>query len=365
MSVTMFGWLTAAMRRAGRLHPPVYGQFAAWVVLVIAGYTQLLAAHATFVGVTLDGTVLTPTAKDHVYPTFVPLAGAQRYEPVTLLSHLPFELLHAQWLYVGCLAAYFVFGTLWLLQLGLRWAPPLAALFYTITLSLFWEHAALIAEWWNIVNIVLIIFAAWYSMYAREITAALRAGEFWQRPLFPAWVHGLCIFVVAWFFTQAGWRKFAVSGWDWTDGTSLQLSIHWARAKFGPTPFAALQELLMSQRPLAQALATTTLLLECSALVGALPLLFPRLLPLRWLYGLGLSGFFFGVFTLFGSWYFESLFVMVALFMWPFDRWIPRWVAARAQRRRPVRVALDDSALGRLKRGLISRFDFSGRYQLK
>jgi len=210
----------------------------------------------------------------------------------------------------------------------------------------------------------MLILAAWYFFHGDAISRALRAGTFWRTSLFPAWVHWLCIFAVAWFFTQAGWRKLLLSGWDWTDGTSLQLSVHWARFKFGPTPFVAIQELLMQNRSLAHLLNVAKISIESTAFLSLVPLLFPRLIALRWLYGLALVGFSMGVVTMFGTWYFESLFLMAAIILWPFDRWVPRFVNAHA-RREKVRLVTGDSPWGHLKRALIIRFDITGRYELE
>lgn len=351
-------------RRASALHLPTYGQWTLWVTLCVAGYTQLLVAHAMFVGVEFEGVVYTPTAVDHVYPTAVPLAGVERYRSISLLSFLPSEILHSPTLYTLGLAGYFLCATLWALQIWPRWSAPLAAGLYTATMALFWERGSFIAEWWNTVNVIVLIFAAWYFFHGHAISRALRAGTFWRTPLFPAWVHWLCMFAVAWFFTQAGWRKLLVSGWDWTDGTSLQLSVHWAQFKFGPTPFVAIQELVMQNRSLAHLLNVATIVIESTAFLSLVPLLFPRLIAVRWLYGLALVGFFLGVTTMFGTWYFESLFFMAAIILWPFDRWVPRLAEAFA-RREKVRVVTAASAWGRIKRALISRFDIAGRYELE
>lgn len=356
-------WLKDAERRATQLHLPIYGQWAVWVTLFVASYTQALVAHAMFVGVTADGVVMTPTAADHLYPTSIVLAGAQRHRYVSLLSLLPLDVLHNPWLYVVCLAGYFVCATLWSLQVWPRWSPPLTAALYTATMSMFWERSALIAEWWSTVNVVLIILAAWYWFYGHEIARALRSGTFWRTALFPAWVHGLCIFALAWFFSQAGWRKLLLSGWDWTDGTTLQLSVHWARFKFGPTTFPTIQDLVLQDHAFAGALNTVSVVLESTALLCLLPMLFPRLIAIRWIYGFALTGFFFGVTVLFGTWYFESLFTMVAVVLWPFDRWLPR-VASALARREKIRLSIAETRWGRVKRALIHRFDVAGRYEL-
>jgi hypothetical protein len=358
-------WLRDAGRRACQRQLPLYGQCATWVALTVASYTQLLAAHAMFIGVEFDGKVMTPAARDHIYPTAIALLEPERHQWISLLSFLPFDVLFAPGLYATCLSAYFVFATLWALQIWPRWSPLLAALFYTLAMSLFWENAALIAEWWSTVNVILIVLAAWYWFYADAIEGSLRAGTFWKTPLFPQWAHELCVFAIVWFFTQAGWRKLLNSGLAWTDGVALQLNVHWAMSKFGPTSLATLQELLLRDRSLAGALASVSLAIECTAFFALLPVLFPRLVAVRWAYGVALCGFFVGVTALFGTWYFEALFAMVVLFLWPFERWLPRWVAALSRRGQPVYVAVDDSAWGRIKRGLITRFDLIGRYKLE
>lgn len=90
---------------------------------------------------------------------------------------------------------------------------------------------------------------------------------------------------------------------------------------------------------------------------------FPRLVAIRWVYGFALTGFFVGITVLFGTWYFESLFTMVAVVLWPFDRWLPRLAGALA-RREKVRISIGETPWGRVKRALIHRFDVAGRYEL-
>lgn len=310
-------------RHSTQLHPPKFGQRALWIVLLLASYSHLCVLHVLLFEIIVDGELVIAPALEHVYPTAVPLVQPERYQSISLLSLLPFGISQAPALYFASLCVYFVCAGLWLLHVKTRWTAPLTALLYTLTMSLFWERSAILLEVWAVLNLVLIVFAAWHWFYGDAIARARRAGEFWTRPLFPQWVHDLSVFALAWFFSQAGWRKLAVSGWQWADGTSLQITVHWARARFGPSLVPAAQELVITgHRGVAEFLAGSTLVLESAALLGAVPILFPRLIALRWAYGLVMCGFMLGVFTLFGSWYFEALFALIVLFMLPVDRWL-------------------------------------------
>ena len=263
----------------------------------------------------------------HIYNFKVPLASPERHRAISFISFLPFSVLHWQPLYWTCVAAFYAAATLWFFRLWCRWTAPIAAFLYTFCLSLFWEHGGAVAEWWNPVATSLIIMAGWQCIYATEIRDALRAGEFWQRPLFPVWVHELNVFSLAWFFFQTGWGKLTTSGLAWVDGTSLQLHVHRFRLDFGE-PQNFMHHLILSHRLTASLFSAGVLLLECSAILAVLPLFFPRFRWVRHLIGLGITLFMLGIFLLFGLWAFESLFALALLFLWPFDRWIPRWMQA-------------------------------------
>lgn len=310
---------SAWLRRAGRLSTPQYGQTALVVVLIAAAHSLYIAGVAYAAEIYRNGVL-------HIYPFAVPESEPQRHAFVTFLSFLPFELLHEPALFWASIAGFGVCSVLWTLRRFCRWIGILTAFFYTVALSLFWEHAAAIAEWWNCLAIVLIVFAGWYFFYGREIGAASRTASFWRTRLFPQWVHDLCVLAVAGFFFVAGVAKLRIAGLEWADGTVLQLNIHKFRLERGE-PAGFVHDLLLGDRRLATLASASVLAFENATILAVLSIPFPKLWPVRALVGFAAAGFLSGVFVLFGLWNFESMLVLVIVFLWPLDRWFERRVA--------------------------------------
>lgn len=306
--------MTKPAARLGRLERPLYGQVALWVVLAVAVYSLRQVARAYEVEVHPAGQGV------HVYPFGIPLESEpERHRWISLLSFLPFRVLHSPAVFWTCVVGFHVSAALWAFRRLCRLSAAATASFYTASLSLFWEHGAAVAEWWNPVAVSLVVFAGWYALYGREIREASRSGEFWRRRLFPVWVRELAVFNVAWFFFLTGAGKLLVSGPGWTSGTNLQLAVHRFRIEWH-RPLNALHGMVLSDRDTATAMATAVLVVECGAILAVVPTFAPRLWPVRFAVGILLSGFLVGVFFLFGTWYFESLLVLVIVFLFPFDR---------------------------------------------
>ena len=252
--------LRFAIDRAGRFEEPHFGQFALWVILAAGAYalSQISAAHGELHG----------GPQPLIYAFYLPIDEPVRHTWISFLSFLPFRILHAPEFFRASVVGYHVAAAAWFLQLGGRWAGVAAAVFYTAALSLFWEHGAAVAEWWNLVGVMLILFAGWYWLLRSRIRQALRAGEFWRRQLFPLWTRDLAVFSVAWFFFQAGASKLLISGPSWADGTNLQLAVHRFVLEWNElvTPFVLF---ILRNRDYATWLSAGVLLLECSALLAA------------------------------------------------------------------------------------------------
>jgi hypothetical protein len=349
--------LREALSRASRLDEPHFGQFALWVLLA-AGVYALSQVSEAYQGLHYGNRV-------SIYPFPIPMAEPERHAWISFISFLPFRVLHSPGLFQTCVIGFHVSAALWFSQLFCRWSAVATAVFYTVAVSLFWEHGAAIAEWWNLVSIALIIFAGWYWHYGNEIRDALRAGEFWRRELFPRWTRHLAVFSVAWFFFLTGVSKITLSGLSWVDGTNLQLAVHRFRIEWNE-PLNFFHGWILPHRETASLFSSGVMLLECSAILAVLPLLFPRLRFVRYLIGLGLAGFLCGVFVVFGRWNFETTLVLVILFLWPFDRWVPAAVRGVRQKwGREIPLTTRAGAWGRFQRALIARVDVFGRIRFQ
>ena len=152
-----------------------------------------------------------------------------------------------------------------------------------------------------------------------------------------------------------------MSGLSWVDGTNLQLAVHRFRIEWNE-PLNFFHGLILPNKTAATLFSSGVMLLECSAILAVLPMLFPRLRFVRYLIGLGLAGFLFGVFVVFGRWNFETPFILVILFLWPFDRWVPAAVhGVRRRWGRGVSRPIRSGVWGRLQRALVARVDVFGR----
>lgn len=279
-----FDWL-------GERSRPLYGQVLLWILLA-------------------NGVALAYWFEMNRLP---PPPGAVRTGPATVFSFLPDELLANWTLFRICGVLYLLGALLWAGQLLLPWSSWLAALSLTATIGLYMENTIQATHVGHLTNLLLLVLALWYQCYHRDIAAARQAERFWTTPLFPRWVHFLCLYTIALFYTWAGLSKLLEGGLAWPNGVSLQLWTHlWG------SPTSPWTHLVVSNRLVAILLQVGTLLTELGA---CLALLSPRLRP--WI-GLGLLGLHYGIVSVFG-WAFHFNALLIALVFLPVDRWLSRW----------------------------------------
>jgi hypothetical protein len=325
MKLSQFDWL-------GQRSRPHYGQLTLWLTLAwalaLAGYFALTFPAAQAVG--------------------------PRLGPISFLSFLPDAiLLNSVSMYV-CAAVFVAAALCWVAQTFLPWSSWTAALSFTCLLAIRHENANHITHVGHMTNMMLLIYALWYHFYADEIRATLAAGMFWQTPLYPRWVYQLSLVYVCLFYGFSGWNKLLSSGPGWANGVSMQLWVNlWGSDSIW-------SRLILADRRAAQALQALTLLAEAGA---PFALFFPRLRPVI---GLALIGFHYGAIAVFG-WAFHGNVIAVALVLLPVAGWIQRSVAELERRGWTGRrsVWCSDTRVGRLKRGLLHRFDMLGRFQVK
>ena len=188
---------------------------------------------------------------------------------------------------------------------------------FTTLWSLHVETTTNTAHIYNLANMLLVIQAIWITANARLIRQRLVSNALWQEPLVPRWVSLASIAYIGLFHTTAGLSKLTFSGWQWPNGTSLQLwTWLWGR------PWSPTTRLILSSRSLAQALQWTTLLGETAGILAVVPQLRP------WI-GLLLLGFYAGVLATF-DYGFQFNATLTALYFLPFERWITVWASRQA-----------------------------------
>jgi hypothetical protein len=253
-----------------------------------------------------------------------PPTALLRTGPASVLSFLPDAvLLHDGLFRLGGLL-FFLGAVLWAVGVGVPWSGWLASLGFTAVVALYLERSTQATHVAHLTDLLLLLYALWYHLYACEIRQARARGCFWTEPLYPRWVHAASVFVVGTFYGFSGLNKWLKSGLAWPNGLSLQL---WVR--LWGDPDSVWVRLLLSDRRPAAALQWATLLAETGGFVAILS---RRLRPLI---GLALIGFHVGAICVFG-WGFHANLLLIALVFLPFDRWVPRWVAGLERRTGPA-----------------------------
>jgi hypothetical protein len=272
----------------------------------------------------------------------------QEIRLATVMAFLPAPVRHSERTIAVFAYAFYVSAALWALQLGIPWTPWGATVAFTGVMAVHFENMNWLTHATHAENMLLILYAMWYTAYGREIREALRAGRFWTTPLYPRWVFTAGVAYLCIFYTNAGLNKLIVSGPSWANGTPLQL---WAAAMGNARSIAG--SLIVSHRAVAAGLQIVTLVAETSAVFA---IVFPRL---RVLFGLALIAFHLGSMRLFG-YRFEANAVILALLLFPLDRWITQSAVHKCERTRSGRsIPLD---AGPFERALRARFDvFGGR----
>lgn len=269
------------LARLCRRRRPLFGQTVVWCLLAIA--------------VTIG-----------LWP-FEVMPGA-RQTGATFLSVLPDEWITQSGLWLAVRGVLLFAVVLWALGLLIPWSCWATVAAFVTLWSLHLETVSSGAHIVNVPAMLLIVHAMWYSFNRREIAEARAAGRFWSTPLYPRWAFYLSLFYIGLYHSLGGASKLRYSGFEWANGTSLQLWVHlWG------LPYSVSRAAILSHRALAMLFQGTALLFETTALL-AIP--FPRL---RILIGLGLVGFYLSVIEAFNYGFHFNL-LLTALFFLPCER---------------------------------------------
>ena len=241
---------------------------------------------------------------------FTPHAGP-RQGPATLLSWLPPAVLNSHAAFWTCRGVLWLGAILWALNRLLPWSCWLTVIGLTGLWSLHVENTTNTNHCFHLANNLLVIYAIWATVDAREIKAAIVEKRYWTTPLVPRWVTLGCIAYIGLFHTAAGLSKLWFSGADWANGISLQLWTHlWGR------PWMPTTQMILASRTFTQWLQIGTLVIETAGILA----IFPRL---RTFIGLATLGFYAGVLLTFDyGFQFNALFT--ALYLLPVERWLQR-----------------------------------------
>lgn len=237
--------------------------------------------------------------------------GPRADVPASVFSWLPESLIRSGVFFTIVRVLVVVTAALWAMRVWLpvsSWLTVVVAMLYW---SLRMENLTNGAHIFNVTNMLLLIHAAWFHFYHREINQAFRSPENrLASACYPRWVFWLCVFYLGWFHSLAGFTKVATSGWGWGNGVSLQLWVDlfgWEDSPFG--------QLMMWDSRLTAWMQTGALLIECSSIL----IIFHRWL--RYLIGLALFGFYLGVLTTFIDFGFHMNAALVFWFLLPVDYW--------------------------------------------
>jgi hypothetical protein len=279
--------------------------------------------------------------------------ATQRLRPATVLSFLPDSILLSRAVFDACGVLFVIGAIFWGAQLLIPWSGWLTALSFTAVLALYMENAIQCTHVAHVTSMLLLLYALWYQLYARDIRGALREMRFWSTELYPRWVHSLSVFYLGLFYGLSGVNKLLASGPGWANGTALQLWTYlWGERG---SPFT---QVILWDRTLAQGMQWLTLIGETGGLVA----IFSR--RLRPLIGLLLISFHVAAISVF-KWGFHANLFMLALVFLPFDYWVPRWVAWLEGRSGPPHVIqYPPTWWGTLRRGVRARLDVLSRARL-
>lgn len=233
--------------------------------------------------------------------------GTRADAAASIFSWLPSGLIRSEVFFVFARVTLIVSALLWAFRKWLpytSWLTVGAALLYW---SLRMENLTNGAHIFNVTNMLLFIHAAWFHFYHREIDASLSGARADDR-CYPRWVFWLCIFYLGWFHSLAGFSKIAASGFDWGNGTSLQLWVDlfgWNGSPFG--------QLILYDTRLTALMQTGALIIECASILVIINRWF------RYAIGFGLFGFYLGVLTTFIDFGFHFNAALVIIFLLPVD----------------------------------------------
>jgi len=235
-----------------------------------------------------------------------PAPGVPRTgQVVSLLSFLPDPLLRADWLYRGAQVAFIAASILWLARVALPFSSWTAAASLLVVQCLLQESRAYCSHSGHLLVQAVFVFALFTHFDREALRSAPRGAGFWRSPLVPRWLWAALAWLVAWFYTLAGWTKLQDSGLGWADGLSLQLYI----TALAPQPDSPAASLMLESRTIAQLTQLGTLACECLALPA---LLFA---PIRVLVGLSLVSFHVGQQLVFGYPFYANMTLVALVFL--------------------------------------------------
>lgn len=245
---------------------------------------------------------------------FQPTGVADNPNDVSFLSGLPGELLSDPGLMYGLRAVVVVAAVMWFFCL----LTPLSCWITTLAFASLWalriENSIYSPHIFHVAIMLMAIHAAWFTFYRRQIVYAYRAAETTTTFAYPYWVFFLSVFYIGWFHTLAGVAKLREHGWQWANGTSLQL---WTHA-FGYEP-SPVTQWIVSNHQVAQLLQQGTLVIETAAILCILGR------PFRWIVGLTLAGFYAGVLTSFVDYGFHLNAFLTVWFLIISDFVLQKW----------------------------------------
>lgn len=236
---------------------------------------------------------------------FQPVAGEHR-PYATIIGWLPAWLLQSPAFFLSIRISLVFSATLWLFRLFTPWSCWFTAVLLMVMWSLRMENVWSGAHIYNVVNMLLVVHAMWYTFYDRDMKQAIRNGRFWRARLYPYWVYWLCVFYIGFYHSLAGVSKIAASGLGWGDGLSLQI---WVHVLGDPDTWPA--QMIIASRTLTRIIQSFALFLETACILAVFS---------RWIripLGLGLIGFYINVMWIF-DFGFQFNLVLLALVYLPF-----------------------------------------------
>lgn len=235
-------------------------------------------------------------------------------QTVTFLSGLTPELLSHPGLMWGLRITLFFSALLWFFCV----LAPVSCWITTLSFLGLWavrtENSIYSPHIFHVAIMLTLIHAVWFTFYGRQIRMAYKSGATTTTYAYPYWVFWLSVFYIGWFHTLAGIAKLRTHGWEWANGTSLQL---WTHA-FGYQPSPVTQWIVNDHR-MAMLLQQGTLVIETAAILVVLGR------PFRWILGLLLLAFYGGVLTSFVDYGFHLNAFLTAWFLLASDFLLDSW----------------------------------------
>jgi hypothetical protein len=243
-------------------------------------------------------------------PGWPPPDAPRTGQVVSVLSWLPEALVRSPWVFPAGKLAYVVSSGLWLARVAIPYSSWGAAASLLFVQCIAQESRVNCAHSSHLTVQAVLLFALWTHLDRSRIHDADSRGTFWRERLVPRWVAAVLTFLVAWFYTLAGWSKIVDSGFAWADGLSLQLYV----LALGKQS-AMFSQWVLESRAVAIGLQASTLACEAIALVACL-WRWPRLIL-----GLALIGFHVGQQLVFGYPFYGNMLLLAIAFLPVLEPW--------------------------------------------